>query len=327
MVLTTQQHPVSPKFPKEAPLGMPTFSTDVLFTASARHAWYLLLNWYREQGGRGDVLLPAYIGRTEREGSGVFDPVQESGLTSRFYPVNGSLELSTEQLRLILEQGNVGVMLLVHWFGLPHADLDQVRALCCAHQVLLVEDCAHVPWPMANAHISPGRVGDAAIYSFHKVYGGDSGGALVWNREREAKGSIQVAQTCPSSVLEDMLRSNLPAIFRHRQGLYQDYVAGLKNIDGLRVMYPEIGNHVPHDCPVLIEDGLRQPLYFALMEEGIPLTALYYRLIDEIEEARFPHGFGVSRSILNFPVHQGVSADMASHIIETTSRLLGELRD
>ncbi len=59
-------------------------------------------------------------------------------------------------------------------------------------------------------------------------------------------------------------------------------------IDGLTVLYPELGELVPHDFPIRIDDGWRERLYFALMAENLPTVALYYRLIDAITPQDFP---------------------------------------
>ena len=316
--------PTRPLFPKEAPLSPPDAARAVVLTASARQAWRMILQRYQAQDDR-QVLLPAYIGFTDREGSGVFDPVKESGLGYRFYAVDEQLSVSTATLRAALSAGGVGVLLVVHWFGLPHANLQEVRALCDAFGVLLVEDCAHVAGPLGGRDPTLGRIGDAAFYSLHKIYGGSAGGALVWNRQPPDSTETENAPACPAAVLGSILANDVGTLTHHRHELYKRLVDGLGDIAGIDVMYPEIGDHVPHSCAVRVAGGLREKLYFALMERGVPLTALYYRLIAEIDESAYPEGYSVSRSILNYPVHHGVPAAVLPQVIAATRETMARL--
>lgn len=323
--MSQSKTPVTPLFPKEPPLGCPAFTANFVLMASARQAWSMFLRWYRTCG-KGEVLLPAYIGYTDREGSGVFDPVRVSGLGHRFYAVDEQLRVSTDHLHTLLERGDIGVLLVVHWFGLPHVNLEEVRVMCDTFGVLLVEDCAHVLGPAVGDVSGLGHTGDAAFYSLHKIYGGDSGGVLVWNRQVHGADGIPVEPGCPAGVLDHVFRTDTRAVAHHRRTLYREFVAGLSGIEGIRVMYPEIGEHVPHSCAVQVAGGLRDKLYFALMNQGMPLTSLYYRLIPEIDESVYPEGVAVSHSILNFPVHQGVPAEVVSRVVDMTRETLKGLR-
>ena len=47
----------------------------------------------------GDVLLPAYVGWSRKEGSGVFDPVRAVGSRCRFYRVTRSLRIRSRGSR------------------------------------------------------------------------------------------------------------------------------------------------------------------------------------------------------------------------------------
>lgn len=303
-------------YPKEPFLHTPGFERSVVFTSSARESWGLFLDWFAANG-KGKVLLPAYIGYTEREGSGVFDPVEDSGVPFSFYPVDAQLRVSLDSLSTMLEAGDIGVLLIVHWFGFPPVDMQLVRDLCESTGVLLVEDCAHVIGLPGGVSGSLGTYGDVSFYSIHKVLGGICGGALVWNNPRLGYEAASGRDTCPAEVLAAMLRADIPGISRHRQGLYRRYAEMLHGVTGVELLYPELGDYVPHSVAVKIESGLRERLYFAMQDAGMPVTALYYRLITEIHEREFPDSHGVSGSILNLPVHQGVDASMVSRIVET----------
>ncbi|MEM1404161.1 MAG: DegT/DnrJ/EryC1/StrS family aminotransferase [Pseudomonadota bacterium] len=311
-------------FPKEPPLGMPGFERRISYTNSAREAWGLFLNQYASNRD-GVVLLPAYIGHTAREGSGIFDPVRASGVAYRFYGVDDHLRVSVDALAAQLSSGDIGALLLVHWFGFPAADISAIRDLCRSTGVLLIEDCAHVV-SLPGAHAGElGAFGDVAFYSVHKVLGGVAGGALVWNTPAPDWTAGPLHETCDQAVLAAILRADFPAINLHRRALYRLYLETLSDQEGVRFLRPDLGAVTPQSMAMLIESGLREPLYFYLMEAGLPVTALYYELIGAVDEALFPEAFAISRSILNLPVHQGVTPEQAARLAETLREGLSQL--
>ena len=68
-------------------------------------------------------------------------------------------------------------------------------------------------------------------------------------------------------------------------------------------------NDIPQTFPILIKNNQREKLYFYLMDQGAPTTALYYRLIDQIKKEDFPLSHKISQEILNLPVHQDTNQD------------------
>jgi hypothetical protein len=311
-------------FPKEPPSVYRGATAAVVLTASAREAWGKLLEWYAQRGG-GSVLLPAYIGYTDKEGSGVFDPVRDAGLDYRFYPVDDQLFTPTDYLLSEFQRGGVGVLLIVHWFGLPHVNLEEVRGLCDQFDVLLVEDCAHV-LGVSFQEGALGQVGDAAFYSLHKTYGGRLGGMLAWNLSSTQMGASPFGHSSFLEVVGQAFSTNGLAIAQHRRMVYKLLVDGLSGVEGLRIMFPDIGDNIPQSLAVQVGGGLRESLYFSLLQKGIPLTALYYRLIPEINILFYPDGFSVSQNILNFPVHQGVPIEIVPRIIDMTLLAMTRLR-
>lgn len=328
-------------FPKEPLLRSSTLSEKsdearrLIFTDSARSAWRTLLDAFKVRTtGPRKVLLPAYIGYTDREGSGVFDPVRDTESPFSFYAVDTSLKTAIHELKTHLESGDIGVLLVVHWFGFAHVDMNAVSQLCRQHNVLLVEDCAHVLGPVRMSACPLGSIGDAAIYSLHKMYGGSAGGALALNtpsgfaldpRDRKAISDDFAIPPCPREVMEALLAVDPSAVAKHRREMYERTMSGLSRIPGLRPLFPELGNSTPQTLPVVVENSLREPLYFALREQGITLTALYYRLIPEVTEEQFAQAFEVSRSILNFPVHQSVPQVAIDEVVNRTSDALARL--
>ena len=86
------------------------------FFVNARSAWKAFLAAMHFQPCE-TVLLPAYIGWSAREGSGVFDPVAEMVLPSVFYRLDARLRIDLDHLERCLQAGHVKVLLLIHYFG------------------------------------------------------------------------------------------------------------------------------------------------------------------------------------------------------------------
>ena len=63
-------------------------------TISAREAWYKILLKYRSFHPEGKILLPAYIGWSPNEGSGIFDSVYNPfrGIEVIFRVINGEIK-------------------------------------------------------------------------------------------------------------------------------------------------------------------------------------------------------------------------------------------
>src|SRR5690606_25514080 len=102
-------------------------------------------------------------------------------------------------------------------------------------------------------------------------------------------GTLALAEACSPSTLEHLLRSDMAAIRAVRKRNYALLLERLASVDGIEILYPSIGELVPHNFPLRIKDGLREKLYFALMDRGIPTIALYYRMIDGITAEAHPN--------------------------------------
>lgn len=300
------------------------FTHQWTFTRSARTAWELLLRDRVWKPGTS-LLLPGYIGYTDREGSGVFDPVENTATPFTFYPVGEKLHVDTAAIEALLRTGNHPMLLVIHWFGLAHADMPAMAALCERYGTTLIEDCAHVPGPLAQA-TGLGSFGAAAFHSLHKVFAVPSGGALRVNDPSLVHAAAKEEERCPPQVLEQFVRTDLHAVAAVRRANYAWLSERLRKVAGVEVLYPSIGDQVPHDFPIRVHNGLREKLYFALMEKGLPTIALYYRMIDAITPAAFPHSHALAKCILNLPVHQDTSTDDLAVLCDTLGTELTKLR-
>lgn len=293
------------------------------FTVSAREAWRSILTSLPLSAGQS-ILLPAYIGITDREGSGLFDPVRSTKTASAFYSLGTRLEIEMGPLEAMLRTGKHPALLAAHYFGLPHASMDQLRRLCDAYDVLLIEDCAHVPGPLAQG-ATLGAWGHASFFSLHKMLPVAMGGALCINSPWPSLEDAE-APACPTPSLEGLVRADWIAIRERRRRNYNWLAQRLVDTDGIEILFPDIGAHTPHDFPIWVHDGLRERLYFMLMERSMPTVALYYRLIPEIDADAHPNSHALSRSILNLPVHQDTTLEDLTELCDALEQCLLTLR-
>jgi dTDP-4-amino-4,6-dideoxygalactose transaminase len=271
------------------------------------------------------MLLPAYVGVSDREGSGIWDPVEQTGTPFTFYAVDDELRPDHNVLEALLATGRHPLLLVVHYFGIVQVDLQRLKAACLRYSTLMVEDCAHVPGPLLDS-AGPGSVGDVALYSLHKAIAVPSGGVLRVNKPGLAFPEPPAAERCDPTCLEQLLRTDLDAVAAKRRENYHWLSNRFAGADGVSVIYPALGERVPHDFPIRIHDGWREKLYFALMAEDLPTVALYYRLIDAITPQAFPRSHALSRSILNLPVHQDTEIIDLEHLSDRLLSLLANLR-
>ena len=125
----------------------------------------------REMGvGRGDrVLVPAW------HSPSMIPPVLWRGAEPLFYRVGPDGAADLEDIAAKAPQARV--LMATHYFGFPQ-DLAPLRALCDAHGLQLLEDCAHA-YIGSYAGRPLGSFGDYAIASTMKFLPAYEGGLLV----------------------------------------------------------------------------------------------------------------------------------------------------
>lgn len=207
--------------------------------------------------------------------SDIIDPVDSTNISYALYQLDDRLRPDLLALEELLKTRKYQLLLVVHYFGIVHVDLIKLKKLCELFGVLLVEDCAHVPHSIFNT-IGPDSMGDAAFYSLHKSIAVSSGGILRVNNLNIQLPSPQEGDCCDRVWLEQYISTDMRAIANKRRENYKWLVSNLKHIGGIPIMYPDIGDFVPHDFPILVHDGYREKLYFELMKENFPTMALYY---------------------------------------------------
>jgi len=292
------------------------FKQNIAFTSSAREAWSFIL----QQLAVDDiVLLPSYIGITQREGSGIFDPIIENNTLHQFYYLNSNLQIDVQKLEQQLKSKNFKLILLVHYFGFEIENIKEIVALCKDYGLLVVEDCAHIFTYNFSHYSKTGHYADYTLYSLHKTFPFEDGGMLLDNSKQ-----LQLSSKHKLKLSVQLYDYDLQSIAEKRRQNFLLYDE-LLDIEGIRKFKTHLHKHdIPHNYPVVIENRLREKLYFWLHDQNIPVIALYYRLIDSLQGEDYKHMQQLSDSILNLPTHQDTNEKEIRFLIENIQQFYDE---
>jgi len=254
------------------------------------------------------ILLPGYIGITEKEGSGVFDPVAAKGIGFEFYKLNSDLSIDMDDFREKVINANIKAALIIHYFGFVQCDLEKMVKICRESDTYLIEDCAHTLMSKyQNKYL--GSFGDISFFSLHKFLPLADGGLLVINNKKLGNPRISDDLISEES-LRRLYRFDRVSIARIRRGNYRLLSEKIRDFPNLRPLYNELPKGiVPMNLPVIIENINRNDIYFKLLDRKIETTALYYRIIEQIDKKQFPISYDISDHILNLPIHQDITAE------------------
>lgn len=287
-----------------------------LFFNSARHGFELLIKAVMKK--QSDIILmPGYIGESAKEGSGVFDPIRDTKVKYEFYKIHADLSVDMEDIKSKMDNPNVKVILLIHWFGFPQKCVFELKELCNKKGVILIEDCAHT----INGYYKGrklGSIGDFALFSIHKILTTENGGMLQINDIANMQKFAGERENIAFSDLLQYAKTDLDKIAEKKLRNYNAYLKYLdKDSDLFDVIYPELEEGiVPNNFPVFIKNYNRFQLYNELEAMGIPTVVLYYRMIEELSKDEFPVSYEIADTILNLPIHQDIEVDDVKHIAE-----------
>lgn len=276
--------------------------------------------------GPGDrVLLPAYVGWSPREGSGIHDPIRAVGAEASFVRVDDRLNVDVADFERRLEEDRPKIALLVHYFGWPDPGYADMTALCRHEGVPILEDEAHALFTdLVNG--TAGRLGDAAILSLHKMLPCLVGGEM---RVNEGAPESFVAALNEGESVEGALDPSDYDLQR---------LAGLR-AGNARLLAHELDGKIPflwspstvnaigwgftpQTFPVLVESG-RDELYERFNAAGWGGTSLYHTMIPEITVDAFPEAHRLARTIFNLPVHQDADPDLIRAMTTDLLRMIG----
>jgi dTDP-4-amino-4,6-dideoxygalactose transaminase len=265
--------------------------------------------------------LPAYIGWSPNEGSGVFDPVQASGRHFDFYGLDGNLSIDVDDMATKLETRSFRFVVIIHYFGRTQPDLLKAADIARVFGTLVVEDLAHAFFTARNEALA-GTLGNVLLYSLHKQFPLPSGGMAAYRDP----GLVQGQASTRADLAESVLAYDWPDIIRARRRNFQLLTRHLQALPGynrdFELLWPDLDPFdVPQSLPLRITRVSRYKLYQVLNDRGIGAISLYHTLIESVR-GQFPVLDDLSRQILNLPVHQDVSAEAIPAIAEEFGRAL-----
>ena len=277
------------------------FFQHVFYYRSARDAFSRIL---KSLPADTTVLLPAYIGFSEREGSGVFDPVADSGLAYSFYGMDRNLEIDLDSLQEQCRMHeNRGLVLLIHYFGYVDRQFQKAKEIACAHGCRIVEDCAHAFFTA----LEDGLCGEeCSIFSLHKMFPFSDGGMLLL---REGDRQFQPESFRSEVEAYPLLSYRLREIADRRKENAHMWAECLKDCPEVTVLRSEerYPGQTPQTFPILLKKFDRNEFYFEMNRRGYGVVSLYHTMIAPIQEGNWVDSQFVAAHITNLPVHQDVT--------------------
>ena len=268
------------------------------------------------------VLLPAYIGQSPKEGSGVFDPIREINASYSFYRVDRKLNIDIEHLKKQLYEFRPRVVLLIHYFGYPDIKYREVAAIVRNSGAFMVEDEAHAMLSDLVGGVC-GREGVASLFSLHKLLPVQSGGILVLNAsDMDFKKKLLLGE-CRKEEF-GFYAYDLASIARVRLSNAKLLIEALKplsaKLDLLRPKLPP--GIVPQTLPVIIKNAPRNEVYKLMNEAGFGVVSLYHTMISELPIDLFSDSYLIAERILNLPVHQDTSKEPIAKMVAFLENIL-----
>jgi len=290
------------------------------FYRSAREGMQDLLTRLRVTDSRG-ILLPAYIGWSAREGSGVFDPVQGVGMHAEFYGLHDDLSVDVEEITALARTGEFGVLVVIHYFGRALAQMAEIRRVCDSHGMLLVEDLAHAFFTSVVGR-SAGVYGDVGVFSLHKMFPIPVGGMVTYAAGIPMRGATSTASELANSIID----YDWTAISERRRENFLGLSGRLSSLpecgDDFHLIWPELNRtDVPQTLPVYVSGEIRDAVYSTMNEQGFGMVSLYHTLIPEVRQDH-PELVRLSRHIINFPCHQDVAESDLDELVASFRRAL-----
>jgi dTDP-4-amino-4,6-dideoxygalactose transaminase len=270
------------------------------------------------------ILLPAYIGWSPREGSGVFDPIRAIGLEPVFYHMSEDLHIDKEDFVSKLADKPIRYSLIIHYFGFVDENYPELISALNDRNVVSVEDSAHALLTDLVGE-GCGRLAAASIFSLHKILPVTSGGLLAIPCNSSYNWISRDHDVDEHGRL-DPWEYDLHEISRRRVHNYQYLVEKLNKYDEwIRPLRPVLKNsEVPQTVPVRIMHGSRDDLYHSMNALGFGVVSLYHTLIDEIDRLSYSTEIALSQHILNLPIHQDISNDLLDKMVEALRTLAKE---
>lgn len=288
---------------EKKPTIVDNFRTEMLFYNSARNAFKDLLS-VLSNNNDFIIYLPAYIGISPKEGSGIFDPICELGINYEFYKLDKDLCICAEELvgRIkARDKSPKAAVLLVHYFGYVDPNYDELMDFFTDQEVVVIEDCAHAMF----THLIDGSCGrgDYALYSLHKMLPYPQGGILNVLRDK----SSVLSDLRSESEMINIFEYDFFGISKRRKENARIWEELCKSLKVQTLKMADNSFCTSQTYPILVEEKERYEIYQQMNDRGFGIISLYHTMIDELKAFESDSSQHVSKRILNLPVHQDVT--------------------
>lgn len=264
------------------------------------------------------ILMPGYIGWSQREGSGVFDPIKERNIVPIFYHIKRNFSIDVDDLKEKIVNSNVKALLFIHYFGFVDREVEQLACLARKRGIYVIEDSAHALFSDRVGY-SCGRYGDYTLYSLHKMLPIQDGGMLVDNY-----GNGLPSWEERYRLEYDLMNYDFNAIANVRIENYNMILQKLNaiNDESIEILRPKLENGIiPQSFPVLLLNTNRDIVYSKMNDLGWGVVSLYHTMIDQLQSGVYEEECYLSKNIINLPVHQDVDQhlidEMVSDFVDT----------
>lgn len=299
------------------------YYAKTLFYDSARNAFGDILDYFLQEKGVSTIFIPAYIGISPKEGSGLYDPIRSrNGLNTVFYRMNKDLTINIEDLFEKINMINKPFLFLfVNYFGFIDPNVKKIYDYVKRYRGYFIEDDAHA---FFTHHNQSEVYADIAFFSLHKQFPFEKGGMLkVYNNnldDNRLKGRMYPNEEYNlfNYSFIDIQRKMVENFNLLREKL----LCRNEFIKVLRTDLPK--GIVPQSFPILLKKGDRYDIYNKLNADGFGVTSLYHTMIEPIQSSEFENSLFVSKRILNLPTHQDVEEKYYDELIELLIKYVEE---
>lgn len=293
------------------------FRMHFLFYDRARDAMADLVNQYFQSGYR-NIYLPGYIGWSPKEGSGIFDPINDiDGLKRHYYRMTKALQVNLEDLREMLIPHSI--VLLVSYFGFRDSRLDNIIKMAHKNECVVIEDNAHGFF----TYFCKGKTkANATFFSLHKMFPFETGGGLIVNNGRidNLVGKRESQEFNP-------FLYDLNGIARRR---LENYKALERLMAGLEKCFvplrgeTDLIHNVPQTFPIVIKKGDRNKIYEIMNGKGYGVVSLYHTMIEELQADNYKDALWLSERIMNLPIHQDCDSSQYKAMLDELKKACEE---
>ena len=299
------------------------FLTKTVYNSRARDVLKDFLASFNN--GEYRVFLPAFIGVSPKEGSGLYDPICELKIKHTFYAMKDKLEINVDDLFTKIEKcRETCILLLVHYWGYVDPQYHFIAVEAKKRGCIVIEDMAHAVYT-EYVDGTCGQLCDASFYSLHKMFPLKTGGALkIKNRDFF---SIHIESR---DDIHFPFEYDMYAISKKRKenaNTWENLIQ--QNQNWFEIIRPAsvYGNCTPQTFPVILKQQDRFRLYQDLNEEGFGIVSLYHTMINPIKIDEFQISLDISQKILNLPVHQDIDKQDIEQMYSAIISLLNSYQE